>query len=59
MQERDPSYEHPVKQEVQRIRRGVRLTVKYDRLTAKAGGVTCFQTLHLEVIILLDASYNL
>lgn len=38
---------------------GVRLTMKYDGLTTEAAGVTCFQTLHLEVIILLDASYNL
>lgn len=45
--------------EAQHIGQGVRLTTKYDGLTAEAGGVTCFQTLHLEVIILLDASYNL
>ena len=32
------------------IGQGVRLTMKYDGLTAEAGGVTCFQTLHLEVI---------
>lgn len=41
------------------IGQSVRLTMKYDGLTAEAGGVTCSQTLHLEVIILLDASYNL
>lgn len=41
------------------IGQGVRLTMKYDGLTAEAGGMTCFPTLHLEVIILLDASYNL
>jgi hypothetical protein len=45
--------------QAQQIGQGVRLTMKYDGLTAEAGGVTCFQTLHLEVIILLDASYNL
>lgn len=45
--------------QAQQIGQGVRVTVKYDGLTAEAAGVTCFQTLHLEVIMLLDASYNL
>ena len=49
----------PVIKPAQQIGQGVRLTMKYDGLTAEAAGVTCFQTLHLEVIILLDASYNL
>lgn len=45
--------------QAQQIGQGVRVTVKYDGLTTEAAGVTCFQTLHLEVIMLLDASYNL
>lgn len=49
----------PAIKQAESIGQGVRLTMKYDGLTAKAAAVTCFQTLHLEVIILLDASYNL
>lgn len=50
---------YPVTRQAPQAGRAVRLPMKYDGLTAKAAGVTCFQTLHLEVIILLDASYNL
>ena len=49
----------PAVTQARQIGQGVRLTMKYDVLTAEAAGMTCFQTLHLEVIILLDASYNL
>lgn len=53
------SEELPVTKQAQQIGQVVRVTVKYDGLTAEAAGVTCFQTLHLEVIMLLDGSYNL
>lgn len=55
----DSSRSCPAMKQARPIGQGVRLTMKYDGLTAEAGGMTCFPTLHLEVIILLDASYNL
>lgn len=54
-----PSARQQAIRQARQIGQGVSLTMKYDGLTGEDGSVTCFQTLHLEAIILLDASYNL